>query len=108
MLLTRDYYEIVNVDSVNEFDFLSSNISKFKNYIIRTPSYVTFKAEYVGRLDLASYDLYGTPYLWWVIALSNDIIDPFDSSIVNTLLQIPDILDVYDFYDANYISTEGY
>jgi len=108
MELTRDYYNIVQVGTENEFDFLNSNISNFKDYIIRTPTYVTFKAGYVGRLDLASYDAYGTPILWWVIALANDIIDPFDSSFVNTLLQIPDVLDIYDFYDANYISTVGF
>ena len=30
-----------------------------------------------NRLDLVSDLAYGTPHLWWVIALANNILDPF-------------------------------
>jgi hypothetical protein len=29
-------------------------------------------------LDNISYDIYGTPYLWWIIALINNIHNPFE------------------------------
>lgn len=28
--------------------------------------------------DNISYDLYGTPFLWWIVALFNDIVNPFE------------------------------
>jgi len=108
MKLTRDYYQIVQVLDKYEYDFLQGGIPKFKSYITRDPTYVTFASKYVGRLDLLSYKVYGTPYLWWVIALANDIMDPFDQTAVGNLLMIPDIADVYDFYNAEYVSTEGF
>ena len=41
-----------------------------------------------NRLDIISMSIYGTPRYWWVIALANDIIDPFDVP-VGTELRIP-------------------
>lgn len=39
--------------------------------------------------DNVSYNLYDTPYLWWVIALLNNIVNPFeeleDGDILNVL-----------------------
>lgn len=41
--------------------------------------------------DNVSYNLYETPFLWWVIALLNNIINPFeeleDGQILNVLRQ---------------------
>ncbi len=41
---------------------------------------ITLEAKYEGRPDLLSFDLYGTPRLWWVFAIRNmDIlIDPVE------------------------------
>lgn len=41
---------------------------------------ITLEAKYDGRPDLLSFDLYGTPRLWWVFAVRNmDIlIDPIE------------------------------
>ena len=36
----------------------------------------TVEAGYENRLDLVSYRFYGTPYLWWAIAILNHIEDP--------------------------------
>lgn len=40
------------------------------------------------RLDLLAYRYYGDEEYWWVIALSNRILDPF-SLVVGTKLRIP-------------------
>ena len=44
----------------------------------------------VNRLDIISEDYYGTPDYWWVIALANNMIDPF---IVNegVMLRLPSL-----------------
>lgn len=42
-----------------------------------------------GRLDLLSQYQYGTTELWWVIALVNNIVDPFVGSAVGDVLRIP-------------------
>ena len=43
------------------------------------------------RLDLISYDIYGTATLWWVIALVNEIRNPFVKPKVGDLLRVPQI-----------------
>ena len=47
------------------------------------------------RLDLVSYSYYGTANYWWVIAIANEIIDPFDVP-VGTSLRIPPIVSLYN------------
>lgn len=47
---------------------ISSNISFFETYEVSNGEY----------WDNVSYNLYETPYLWWVIALLNNISNPFE------------------------------
>lgn len=42
-----------------------------------------------GRLDLISQKFYGTPELWWVIALVNNIRDPIVGASVGQHVRIP-------------------
>lgn len=42
-----------------------------------------------GRLDLVSQQHYGTPELWWVIALVNNLIDPLVGFTVGQSIRIP-------------------
>ncbi len=42
----------------------------------------------VFRLDLISYHYYSTPEYWWIIALANNILDPFNL-VPGTILRIP-------------------
>ena len=48
---------------------------------------VTQPAE--ARLDLISALFYGTPHLWWVIALVNNIVDPLLGAPTGAHLRIP-------------------
>ncbi len=43
----------------------------------------------VGALDLISERVYGTDRLWWVLAIANDIIDPFLDVTANKELKFP-------------------
>ena len=31
-----------------------------------------------GWWDMISFEIYGTPNLWWIVALFNDVINPFE------------------------------
>lgn len=48
-----------------------------------------------NRLDLISYKYYSTAKYWWVIALANYIIDPFDVPY-GTSLRIPPLSALYN------------
>lgn len=71
-----------------------------ENWIKKTLSvsnedeYFTVTKSEEDRLDLIANYFYSTPRYWWVIALANDIIDPFDIP-VGTQLRIPPILTIF-------------
>lgn len=52
-------------------------------------SYFTVIDKYQGRLDLISAAVYGTTELWWLIAYTNNILDPFTEVVAGTQLVIP-------------------
>lgn len=58
---------------------------------------ITHKSE--NRLDIVAYEMYGYATYWWVIAMANDIIDPFNVSI-GTVLRIPPISSLYETYSV--------
>jgi hypothetical protein len=47
--------------------------------------------EYEGRPDLIANDAYGTPSLWWVINLSNNVFDELLDLKAGTQIVIPQI-----------------
>ena len=51
----------------------------------------------VGRLDLLSYEFYGTEYLWWVIAAVNNIVDPIGDMFAGQRLYVPPYESVVGF-----------
>ena len=57
--------------------------------------YHIVKNEEANRLDIISQKYYGTPQLWWAIALANEFIDPF---VVNQgdMIRIPSIITLND------------
>ena len=57
--------------------------------------YFTVSIAEQGRLDIIASKYYNTPRFWWVIALANYILDPFDVP-VDTVLRIPSIVSLYN------------
>lgn len=59
--------------------------------ILPDPSDTLYQVTQMGerRLDLISHLHYGTPELWWVIALVNDLIDPMAGVAAGVELRIP-------------------
>lgn len=49
----------------------------------------------VNRLDLISNKFYGTPLLWWAIAIMNNIDNPLDVK-PGIVLRIPSLKSIYD------------
>ena len=43
----------------------------------------------VPRLDLLANDFYGTPQLWWVLAVVNDMLDPLVAVPTGTKIRVP-------------------
>ena len=54
-----------------------------------TDTFHTVRQGEVLRLDLLSYRFYNTPELWWVLALVNDILSPFDDITIGSILRVP-------------------
>lgn len=57
--------------------------------------FMTVSLDDENRLDIISNRYYGTPRYWWVIALANEIIDPFDIPI-GMYLRIPSLISLYN------------
>jgi len=56
--------------------------------------YVTVDLKTKDRLDIISTNVYGYSLYWWVIAMANNIIDPFDIPI-GTVLRVPQLASIY-------------
>lgn len=96
------YRQIVENENTWLETFNSSVIPKTdddKYHIVTT--------QQIGRLDLIANQYYNNPSFYWVIALANDIIDPFIID-AGTILRIPATSTLYgkdgvlNYYDRFY------
>jgi hypothetical protein len=80
----RDLYRLIYSDGIEMLET--------QNRIIIPKSvndtYYTVVSDSANRLDLISYNHYGTPLYWWVIAYASNIMDPMTIP-VGTVLRIP-------------------
>lgn len=101
--LSRDYFKTVNSSSryrtyrriINEVHQplqlkLVNGITREKSYL-GTYHTVTLREE--NRLDIIADEEYGDQKLYWVIAMANNIIDPFNVK-QGSVLKIPQIATV--------------
>lgn len=60
---------------------------------------ITIEPKYEGRPDLLSFDLYGTPRLWWVFAVRNMdlLIDPIEDMKAGVTIFAPTKDRIVDF-----------
>lgn len=58
-------------------------------------TYHTVTSDEKNRLDKIANYYYGTPRYWWVIAIANYILDPFDVEI-GSVLRIPPLISLYN------------
>ena len=90
-----NFYHKETVNLIEELDFLHNSLSGFT--MKYDPGYYRVKASDLMRPDMISYMSYGTPHLWWVIMLVNEIENPLVDLEVGQLLIIPSKLDIADF-----------
>lgn len=70
----------------------------YNNFSISESSedlYVTVDNTSINRLDIISARFYGYPIYWWVLALANDIIDPFDIPL-GSIIRVPALSSLYE------------
>lgn len=96
--LTKHY--LSNSSQLNLFNVLYDTDKKeyflniFRNYIINKDAensslyYLTHEVDDSDFPDTISTKYYGTPFLWWVIALFNDIENPFEEFSDGDFLKI--------------------
>ena len=86
-----------NLRTLKDDDGNTYHESWNQKYIDYTDSdqYFTVTSVEEDRLDIISVKFYGTPRYWWVIAIANYILDPFNVP-TGTNLRIPPMLSLYN------------
>lgn len=84
-LISSDYVnngkQYIDISTLGDISFKKSSNDRYHRIEDRD----------INRIDLISYRYYGSVYLWWVIALANDIMDPLLGLSVGSIIRIPDI-----------------
>lgn len=89
---TYSFLRLFNIllDDDRETQFM--NI--FRSYILNdevfteTQFYDTYEVSNGEFWDNISWNLYQTPYLWWIIAILNNTVNPFEEIEDGTLLKV--------------------
>lgn len=89
------YRQILDTDT-----YLESYNQKYISQSDRDQFHVVTNKE-ENRLDIISNNYYGTPTYWWVIALANELIDPFIVN-VGTSVRIPPIDSIFELNGVLY------
>ena len=91
-------YDINTVAGLKEYDFLTGELTGFQYK--NAPAYHRVTGGEVGRFDLIAYQYYQNEDWWWIIAAANEIVDPMNEIIVGKRLVIPNILDIWDYFNS--------
>jgi len=94
-------YNIVVVDGIQELDFLDSPLSTFDFEIKREVQYYRVIDSDLVRPDSIAFKFYAQERFWWLILVANNITDVQADLVTGLLLEIPNILDIYDYVSAN-------
>ncbi len=90
-----DFYTVLTVNGNQELDFLWNTLSDIT--LDHVPGFYRVTRGDIKRLYRVSEKMYGSIEFWWIIALVNEIEDPFTDVTPGDLLLIPNILDIYAF-----------
>lgn len=86
-----------NLRTIQDKDGNIYHESWFQKYVDHSSDdiYYVVTNDEENRLDIIATMFYNSPRYWWVVALANYIIDPFDIP-VGTQLRIPPLLALYN------------
>jgi hypothetical protein len=79
---------------VDEVDRYTKFMNIFKSLRINTTAqqnllyFQTYDVEDETFWDNISFELYGTPYLWWTITLFNDVVNPYEELEGGTSIKV--------------------
>jgi hypothetical protein len=65
-------------DRVTEFLNIFKALKLNKDNEVNLAFFETYETENDDWWDTISYKIYGTPHLWWVVALFNEVVNPFE------------------------------
>jgi hypothetical protein len=63
----------------------------WKNTPIQSTIFLINQEKFVNRPDAISHNVYGNSKYWWIIAMVNEIRDPFVEFTLGRKLKIPDL-----------------
>ena len=90
------FFKKTEVLGIEELDFIWNSLSLFEQN--HDSGYYRIMGDEVGQPDLISHRVYRTERYWWLICLVNQIENPFEDIIEGEILEIPNVRDIYDFY----------
>ena len=79
-LTTTTYKDNIVVDVFKKIDI--------PDYVFLINYYDEYIIKEGDRWDRLSFNFYGTPHLWWLLASYNGVIDPFTSLVAGEKLKI--------------------
>ena len=101
----RLYNILLDVDRVTKFMNIFKSVKINEDDQTDILAYDTYEVSEDEFWDNISYIVYGTPFLWWVVALMNDVSNPFEELEAGTNIKIlkPENLQIL-FADMDRIS----
>lgn len=90
------YSKIRRIQNKKENEIYHETFNNYKIPVRPSDRYITVNNSTENRLDIISVRYYKSPIMWWVIALANDIIDPFAEVKLGTVLRIPELTSIYE------------
>jgi len=92
-----NFYKKEIVNGILENDLL---LNYFDDYFVvnRPTGFYTLKNIDLRRPDSVSRKLYGVQDFWWILSKFNNIDDWWNDVEAGSVIRIPNILDIEDFY----------
>lgn len=86
--ILRLFNILLDDDRVTKFQNIFRSYILSEDDSIDASFYTTYEVGNDEYWDNISYNLYETPYLWWVVAIINNISNPFEYLESGTILKV--------------------
>lgn len=84
-------------DGTEIVDFLDDSILDYEWETVDRVGRLS--SHHKDRLDFLASDLLGDNLFWWVVLLSNDVVDPFDGLEQGNLIIAPKRSEIFDAFE---------
>jgi len=94
-----NFFPLDTIQGVGERDLVKNLFNDF--FIARYPMrFYAIEKNDIARPDLLSIKFYGTNDYWWIVCRVNKIDDVWNDLVVGQIIQVPEILDINDFFQS--------